>query len=82
MNSTFKAHLITGKLHVDDYSNFLISETFVMFFNVQYLDLQLQRCTLCKAILTFYDLEINLQILSIPKFLVDLTQLELTKGKQ
>ena len=38
MNSTCKSQLITGKLYIDDYSNFPTAGDFVMFLYVQYLD--------------------------------------------
>ena len=45
-----------------------------MLFYVQYLGLSYE--------VTFYDLKMDLQIFSIPKFWFDVNQLELTKGNQ
>ena len=49
---------------------------YVSYLNVSFYD------TLYAELYSFYDLEINLQIFSISRFLVNLTQPEFTKGKQ
>ena len=45
-----------------------------MLFYVEYLGLSYE--------VTFYDLKMDLQTFSIPEFLFDVNQLELTKGNQ